>query len=150
MPAAEVLDPLAYHWWVPVGGALLLAAVAAWFVLVHRLTTPAPRAAAAPVMPGALRHRYEALVRTEYDRYRAGEQDLRSVHLGLARSMREVASERIGNDVRAWTRREIAGYDPTRRVGVLLATWEEPSFARRSDAEAAASAAGAAEVIRQW
>ena len=148
MPAGDVLPPEAYHWWVPVVGVLLLLGVALWYWFVHRLTRPRP--APAPEMPAGLRRRYEEAVEAEYARYRDGEHDLRVLHLELARTMREFASERIGTDVRAWTRREVSGYDPTRRVGSLLATWEEPSFARRSDAEAATSAARAREVIRLW
>lgn len=152
MPAGELLAPEAYAWWVPALGAALLLLVGAWHLLVHRLTDPAravrPRAAGRPV--GELRARYAAEVDEHHTRYRAGELDLRALHLRLARTMREFASERLGTDVRAWTRGEVAGYDPTRRVGHLLAVWEEPSFARRSDAEAAEAARRAKEVIATW
>ncbi|MPV38885.1 hypothetical protein [Georgenia subflava] len=155
MPDADVLPPEAYTWWVPVLGLVLLLLVAAWYVFVHRWTDPARvarrrsrREAPGPMTP-SMRQRYAAEVDQHFERYER-EHDLRALHLELARTMREFASERIGTDVRAWTRGDIAGYDPTRRVGDLLSHWEEPSFAVRSDAEAAASAAHAKEVVAQW
>ncbi|WP_127130018.1 hypothetical protein [Georgenia sp. SYP-B2076] len=153
MPDADLFPPEAYSWWVPALGALLLVAVAAWFVLVHRRTDPGrmarPGRAPARMTPG-LRQRYTAEVEEHHARFRAGVYDLRALHLELARTMREFASERVGTDVRAWTRGDVAGFDPTRRVGHLLARWEEPSFAPDSDAEAAASTERAKEVIATW
>lgn len=155
-PDADLLPPEAYTWWVPALGVLLLLLVAAWYVFVHRWTDPARvaersrrRRAPAP-MSNNLRQRFAAEVDEHHGRYSEGEYDLRELHLELSRTMREFASERIGTDVRAWTRGDVAGYDPTRRIGGLLAQWEEPSFAVRSDAEAAESAQHAKEVIAQW
>ncbi|UNX54693.1 hypothetical protein MF406_17750 [Georgenia sp. TF02-10] len=155
MPAGEALPPEAYAWWVPALGVALLAAVALWSLWVRRRTRPAAAGPApagpAPTVPaGVLRARYTAEVEAHHAAYRAGTLDLRALHLALARTMRDFASARTGRDVRAWTRADVAGYDPTRRLGSLLAVWEEPAFARRSDAEAAASVAGAREVIARW
>lgn len=145
-----LLPPEAYSIWVPVVGGALLLAVAAWYAFVL-LSTRRP---ARPKGPGALspdgRTRFERDVEEAMSAYQRGEHDLRALHLELARVMRAFASERIGRDVRSWTAREIAAYDPTTRLGDLLAVWEEPSFARRSDAEAESAAHRAREVIRQW
>lgn len=147
MPGADLLPPEGYAWWVPTLGVVLLALAVAWYLLVRRLTRARP---AAPGVGVPVRQRYDAEVAHHLARYHAGELDLRALHLALARTMRAFASERIGADVTAWTRRDIAGYDPTRRVGHLLARWEEPSFASRSDAAAGESAARAREVIATW
>ncbi|WP_448073765.1 hypothetical protein [Georgenia yuyongxinii] len=151
MPAADLLPPEAYGWWVPVLGLLLLAAAAGWLTWVHRTTDPRRRPARPPEWPGpAMRERYAARVDALHAAYRSGTLDLRALHLELGRTMREFASERLDTDVRSWTRGDVAGHGPTRRVGHLLARWEEPSFALDSDAEAAASAARAKEVIGTW
>ena len=149
MPAADLLPPEAYGWWVPVLGAGLLLLTVAWALLVRHLTRAPRPVPPAPPGPG-LRHRYATEVDRLYAGYRAGALDLRALHLALARTMREFASERLGTDVRSWTRAEVAGHDPTRRVGHLLARWEEPSFAPDSDAEAGAAAAAAREVVATW
>lgn len=147
--AESLLPPEAYSWWVPVLGAGLLLLVAAWLAFVL-LSTRRRDPAEQPAMAEDTRGRYETAVDGVFADYRSGELDLRALHLRLARLMRDFASERIGRDVRPWTRSEIAAHDPTARVGDLLAVWEEPSFARRSDAEAQAAADRAREVIRQW
>ncbi|KAE8762749.1 hypothetical protein [Georgenia thermotolerans] len=149
MPAANLLPPEAYAWWVPALGAALLLLAGAWALLVRGLTRP-PRPVPPPPPGPGLRPRYVAEVDRLYAGYRAGALDLRGLHLALARTMREFASERLGTDVRSWTRAEVAGHDPTRRVGHLLARWEEPSFAPDSDAEAGAAAAAAREVVATW
>ncbi|MHB1064302.1 MAG: hypothetical protein ACYC1Z_07440 [Georgenia sp.] len=149
MPGADRLPPEAYAWWVPALGVALLTLVAAWYLFVRWYTGPrrdrAPQGVAVTV-----RQRYAAEVQGHLARYDAGEYDLRALHLALSATMRAFASARIGTDVRAWTRGDIAGHDPTRRIGHLLALWEEPSFASRSDAVAATSAARAREVIQTW
>ncbi|MEE6271872.1 hypothetical protein V2J56_00750 [Georgenia sp. MJ206] len=147
--ADSLLPPEAYTWWVPALGALLLLAVAGWYTWVL-LSTRRERAAKTPDMDAAGRARYERVVAETVERYRHDELDLRGLHLELARTMRAFASERIGRDVSSWTRADVASYDPTRQIGDLLAVWEEPSFARRSDAEAAAAADQARAVINQW
>ena len=147
--ADALLAPQAYTWWVPaVGGALLLA-VAAWYAWVL-LSTRHEHEPKVPPMDPAGRARYERAVEEIFASYHSDDLDLRGLHLELARNMRAFASERIGRDVSSWTRADVATYDPTRRVGDLLAVWEEPSFARRSDAEATAATEQAREVIRQW
>jgi hypothetical protein len=147
--ADSLLPPEAYTWWVPALGAFLLLAVAGWYTWVL-LSTRHERAASASGMDEAGRARYERVVVETFERYRHDELDLRGLHLELARTMRAFASERIGRDVSSWTRADVATYDPTRQIGDLLAVWEEPSFARRSDAEAAAAAEQAREVVRRW
>lgn len=147
--ADSLLPPEAYSWWVPVLGATLLVLVALWLTIVL-LSTRRRDPAQQPVMRGDARGRYEGAVEDAVADYRRGDLDLRALHLRLARLMRDFASERIGRDVRPWTRGQIAAHDPTARIGDLLAVWEEPSFARRSDAEAEAAAQRAREVIRQW
>jgi len=146
----DLLPPEAYSAWVPVLGGLLLLAVAGWYAFVL-LSTRHP---ARPKEPGPLsadgRARFEQDVEAAIAAYRRGEEDLRGLHLELARIMRSFASERIGKDVQSWTAREVSAYDPTARLGDLLHVWEEPSFARRSDAEAETAAERAREVIRQW
>ncbi|MDD9206805.1 hypothetical protein PU560_10050, partial [Georgenia sp. 10Sc9-8] len=100
--------------------------------------------------PGTVRQHYEQEVEASYRRYSRGELDLRALHLELAQTMREFTGHRLGTDVRSWTRADAAGHGATQRVGELLARWEEPAFAARSDAEAAASVHAAREVIRSW
>ncbi|WP_127573605.1 hypothetical protein [Georgenia faecalis] len=146
---ADLIGPQAYAWWVPTLGAALLLAVAGWYTWVL-LSTRRDRVAEAPVMGLDRRATYAQAVATTLQRYRAEELDLRALHLELARTMRAFASERIGRDVSSWTRADVATFDPTRQIGELLAVWEEPSFARRSDAEAEEAAARAGEVIRSW
>lgn len=145
----DLLPPEAYSAWVPVLGGVLLLAVAGWYAFVllstRRDRTPEP----GPLSPDG-RARYVQDVDAALESYRRGEEDLRGLHLELARIMRDFASERIGRDVRSWTAGDIAGYDPTARLGDLLRLWEEPSFARRSEAEAVTAAERAREVIRQW
>lgn len=146
----SLLPPEAYSTWVPVVGGLLLLAVGGWYAFVLLSTRhPAP-----PKEPGPLsrdgRARFEGEVDEAISSYRRGEEDLRGLHLELARVMRSFASERIGRDVSSWTAGEVADFDPTTRLGDLLRRWEEPSFARRSDAEAETAAERAREVIRQW
>ena len=147
--ADALLPPEAYSWWVPVLGGTLLVLVALWLAIVLLSTRRRDPAQQAP-MRGDARGRYESAVEDAVADYRSGDLDLRGLHLRLARLMRDFASERIGRDVRPWTRSEIAAHDPTSRIGDLLAVWEEPSFARRSDAEAESAALRAREVIRQW
>ncbi|GAA4427461.1 hypothetical protein GCM10023169_27470 [Georgenia halophila] len=155
-PVADLLPPEAYAWWVPTVGAVLLALVLAWYIFVHVWTNPERVAARArkdwapSPMPPTLRQRYAAEVDAHHARYARGEYDLRVLHLELSATMRKFASERIGTDVTAWTRGDIGGYDPTRRVGEVLAVYEEPSFAVRSDAEALVSVTNAKEVITRW
>ncbi|MFC7403558.1 hypothetical protein [Georgenia alba] len=155
-PAAEALPPEAYAWWVPTVGIVLLLLVVGWYVFVHLWTDPArvaerSRKTFTPgPMPPTLRQRYAAEIDQHHARYSEGHLDLRTLHLELSATMRKFASERIGTDVTAWTRGDIAGYDPTRRVGDVLAVYEEPSFAVRSDAEVLVSVTNAKEVIAQW
>lgn len=146
----SLLPPEAYSAWVPVVGALLLLAVAGWYAFVLLSTRrPRPPRERAPLSDEG-RARFEQEVEGAIASYRRGEQDLRGLHLELARIMRDFASERIGRDVRSWTAGEVAAHDPTARLGDLLRVWEEPSFARRSDAEAETAATRAREVIRRW
>jgi endonuclease/exonuclease/phosphatase family metal-dependent hydrolase len=147
--ADSLLPPVAYSWWVPALGAALLLAVAGWYAYVL-LSTRHDRPGESLAMAADGRARYVAAVEAALARYEAEELDVRSLHLELARTMRAFASERIGRDVTSWTRGDIAAYDPTRSLGELLARWEEPSFARRSDAEADEAAAAAREVVALW
>jgi hypothetical protein len=146
----SLLPPEAYSTWVPVVGGVLLLAVAAWYAFVL-LSTRHP---AKPKESGPLsrdgRAGYEEDVDAAMASYRSGERDLRALHLELSRVMRSYASERLGRDVRSWTAAEVARHDPTTQLGALLHAWEEPSFARRSDAEAESAAERAREVIRRW
>ncbi len=155
-PDVDLLPPESYAWWVPTIGAVLLVLVAAWYVFVHIWTNPERVAARRrkryqpqPMAP-TLRQRYAAEVDDHHRRYADGEIDLRVLHLELSATMRKFASERIGTDVTSWTRGDIAGYDPTRRVGGVLAVYEEPSFAERSEAEVLVSVTNAKEVIAEW
>ncbi len=147
--ADSLLPPEVYSTWVAVVGGLLLLAVAAWYAYVL-WSTRAARPTSQPQMARDERSRYLGEVDEVLGTYRAGARDVRALHLELARIMRAFASERIGRDVSSWTRAQIAEHDPTARVGRLLADWEEPSFARRSDAEAEYAAHRAREVIGQW
>ena len=146
----DLLPPEAYSTWVPVVGGVLLLAVAGWYAFVLLSTRHPDRPKEAGPLSREGRARFEKEVHDALLAYQRGEQDLRGLHLELARIMRAFASERIGQDVQSWTAGEIAGYDPTAQLGDLLHVWEEPSFARRSDAEAESAVWRAREVIRQW
>lgn len=147
--ADSLLPPESYAWWVPTLGGVLLLLAAAWIVVVL-LATRRSRAPKPAPLDDAAREGYQREVDDALRAYHDGELDLRALHLRLARLMREVASERTGRDVRSWTRGDIAGDEQVSHLGELLALWEEPSFARRSDAEAQQAADRAREVIREW
>lgn len=146
----SLLAPEVYSTWVPLVGGLLLLAVVGWYAFVLLSTRRARPQGSRRTMAGDERARFTAEIDEVLASYHRGERDLRALHLSLARTMRVFASERIGRDVRSWTRAQIGEYDPTARVGELLAVWEEPSFARDSDAEAEAAAGRAREVIGRW
>lgn len=155
---ADLLPPEAYAWWVPVVAVVLLLLVAAWLAFVFWWSNPervaareAKKAQYAPApITTSLRRRYTEEIDEHLGRYEAGAIDLRELHLELSSTMRRFASERIGTDVTTWTRGDVASYDTTRRLGDLLAVYEEPSFAQRSQAEVRASASSAREVINRW
>lgn len=155
---ADLLPPEAYAWWVPLVAAVLLVLVAAWLVFVFWWSNPErvaareakkTRFAPAP-MTTSLRQRYTDEIDQHLGRYDEGTIDLRELHLELSSTMRRFASERIGTDVTTWTRGDVASYDTTRQLGDLLAIYEEPSFAQRSEAEVRASASSAREVVNRW
>lgn len=155
---ADLLPPETYAWWVPVVAAVLLVLVAAWLVFVFWWSNPtrvaareAKKARFTPApMTTSLRQRYTEEIDQHLGRYEEGEIDLRELHLELSSTMRRFASERIGTDVTTWTRGDVASYDTTRQLGDLLAVYEEPSFAQRSEAEVRASASSAQEVVNRW
>lgn len=149
MPADDLLAPVAYSWWIPALGGALLVLVACWYALVL-LTTRRRRSRRGRQMPARQRRTYTDDVIDLYASYQRDDIDLRELHLALARTMRNFASERLARDVRPWTAQEVAEHDPTARVGDLLEVWEEPSFARRSDAEAIRARDGALEVMQRW
>ncbi len=148
--AESLLPPEAYSTWVPVLGGVLLLVVAAWYAFVLLSTRRPDRAREPDPLSPDGRARFEEDVEAALAAYRSGDRDVRGLHLDLARIMRSFASGRIGRDVSSWTAGEIADHDPTTQLGDLLHLWEEPSFARRSDAEAETAAQRAREVIRRW
>jgi len=150
LPAAELWPPEHLAWWLLAVGLGLLVLVALWYVFVFRSTRP-ERPHQPPIIGSGERGGFEARVAELHRRYEARDLDLRGLHLELARTMREYASARLGRDVSSWTASELA--EATRSdvaLGDLLLEWEEPSFARRSDAEADRAVAGAREVIARW
>lgn len=150
MPAADLWPPEHLAWWVLAVGAGLLVLVVAWYILVFALTRPRRQPAPSAGVGSGERARFEAQVGDIYRRYEAHELDLRGLHLELARTMREYASLRLGRDVSSWTASELTTAQPGLPLGELLREWEEPSFARRSDAEARRAVSGAREVITRW
>lgn len=147
MPPADPLPPVGYAWWVPTVGVVLVLAVAAWFAWVAWSTS---RRRGEDLARGAAREQLLAEVDGAYERYRAGVLDVRGLHLELAALLRAYASERAGADVRSWTASRIGADGRLAPVGELLAAWEEPSFAPRSEAAAEEAAGRAREVISRW
>lgn len=149
MPAADLHPPANLAWWVLAVGIGLLLLVVVWYLLVFR-TTRAPRPAAPQELTRGERDGFDDRVVALHERYRSAEIDLRGLHLELARTMRAYATLRLGRDVGSWTASEIAAAQPGANLGELLAEWEEPSFARRSDAEAQRAIGNAREVVARW
>lgn len=134
-------------------GIALVVLVAVWLGFVLWLTSAKrarKHAAKAPAMPQQQRNQFLDSVEQSLASFQRGELDLRQLHLTLAATVRDFVSERVGHDVHSWTAREIGRWDPTRKAGHLLQVWEEPSFARQSDADAYQSVEGARLVITQW
>ncbi|MDO4888949.1 MAG: hypothetical protein Q3979_09695 [Actinomycetaceae bacterium] len=76
--------------------------------------------------------------------------DLREFHLALAETMRAILGERSRRDVSTWTVRDIAKRKEFAGVAALLKTWEEPSFAPESEADARRSIEDAVREVSQW
>ena len=76
--------------------------------------------------------------------------DLRELHLDLARIMRSILSERSGRDMSSWTVGDISAHPALTSVARLLGEWEDPSFAPESDADARASIESAVKEVERW
>ena len=146
MPAVELWSPEQFAWWVLALGVGLLVAVVGWYIVVFR-STREPRPDAPQQLGRGERGRFDARVTALFERYHAEDLDLRGLHLELARAMREYATLQLGRDVSSWTASEVNQAQPDSALGELLTEWEEPSFARRSDAEAQQAVSSAREVI---
>lgn len=147
MPPADPLPPVEYALWVPAVAIGLVLLVAAWVAWVLWWTSRRRGQAEARV---TARERFLGQVDAAYAGYHDGVLDLRGLHLQLAAALRAYASEEIGTDVRAWTAGRMSEDRRLGPVGTLLARWEQPSFAPRSDAEARAAADAAREVVDRW
>lgn len=150
VPIHDPFPPAAYSTWVWVTGLALIAGIIAWYWWVGRHTRPRP----APDMPEShwVSLRKKALGRIDHveGQYRAGNTDLRSLHLELNTILRQFATERLGRDAMWMTAAEIGEFQGGRPVADLLARFEEPAFAFDSDAQAMAGTASAREVISTW
>ncbi len=140
MPAVD--PPVLYAWWVLVLGVLLVGAAIAWLVWMFLRRPPA-----APAGPPPVTASWDRRVDALYARFRAGELDLRELHLALARLVREYGSERTGRDLTWMSRAEVAETFPRTGLGPLLARYEQPSFSRDSRVEAETSIRMTREVM---
>lgn len=146
----DAFAPLLYSWWVPALGLLgiVLAGLLLWWSL------RAPRPSTKPVQSSAeaQRSRQTALsrIQAEYERFEAGEIDLRHFHLRVAAILREFGSQRMGRDLTSMTRSEVEAAFPRGGVGILLRRCEQPSFSRDSRAEARTTMNQVSEVVSKW
>lgn len=154
--AAEIhdpVDPVPFAPWVLIVGLGLLALIAAWYVFMFWHTRERPAAEEtrgrrdqwASVRATSLEE-----VDAAEERYRAGESDLRALHLDLNHIMRSFADGRLRMDTSSLTVRELATLEGTDRLTALLSEFEEPAFAIDSDAEALTACNNARAVIREW
>lgn len=148
---AEAQPPVQYSWWVWTLGIVLLVLVGLWYWFLIRRTRPkAPHSTRGRDDYASVRAEHIALVDAAYGRYQSRESDLRALHLDLNQVIRDFATARTGIDTSSLTVSEFARIEHGSPLQVLLEDYSEPAFAATSDAEAAAAADQAREVIRTW
>lgn len=164
MRFAELYPPVAYSWWVPALGVLLVVAVVAWFVVVLRRTR---RVAPSGALDDASRHP-DAPSRARDDPYRAqrdahlarledvarrraaGEISSREAHLELGVIARSFGTARMGIDLTVLTVREVRELGGAIRMGALLDRLSPGTFAPRSKRSVTTSIERARAVIDTW
>lgn len=164
MPSAELYPPVAYSWWVPALGVLLVLAVVAWFVVVLRRTRRVAPSEAAVDAPGvadgpsgarvdpyrAQRDAHLARVDDVARRRSAGEISSREAHLELGVIARSFGTARMGIDLTVLTVREVRALGGAIRMSALLDRLSPGAFAPRSKRTVATSTARARAVIDTW
>ncbi|QTE28121.1 hypothetical protein [Pengzhenrongella sicca] len=164
MPSDELYPPVAYSWWVPALGALLLLLVVAWFVLVVwrtrraaptdvvvDATKPADAPSRARVDPyRALRDAHLARLDDVARRSKAGAISSRDAHLELSVIARSFGTARMGVDMTVLTVREVRALGGAIRMSALLDRLSPGAFAPRSKRTVSASTDRAREVIDTW
>ena len=164
MPSDELYPPVAYSWWVPALGLLLLLLVVAWFIVVFRRTRrvaptdavdDAPRHADVPsrarVDPyRALRDVHLARLGDVERRRAAGEISSREAHLELSAIARSFGTARTGTDMTVLTVREVRALGGASRMSALLDRLSPGAFAPRSKRTVSTSIAQARAVIDTW
>jgi hypothetical protein len=165
MPSDELYPPVAYSWWVPALGVLLVLLVVAWFVWVlwstrRRVPTgavvvDAPRRPHARSRMGsdkyrALRDAHLARLDDVERRHAANEILSRQAHLELNAIARSFATARTGTDMTVLTAREVRALGGANRMGALLDRLSPGAFAPRSKRSVRTSTEQAREVIDTW
>lgn len=97
-----------------------------------------------------LRDRWIARLRATVAKHSGSDEDARMLHLALASDLRDILSERAGRDVTSWTAAELRMVPELTGVANLIQSWEAPSFAPYSQADARTAEARAVEVVSQW
>ncbi|BDA64584.1 MULTISPECIES: alpha-amylase [Actinomyces] len=171
-PHPPVLMPA----WLAIVATICLIVVVAWllFVLLTTRRDTSTQVGDIPMAPGERRQWVERLDEIT-GRWRAGELDVRGLHLELAALVRGFAEARSGQEITTATVTEILAMadttgprsvmarlrqvrsagrpldaNPLGRVGELLAIWEQPSFDREPEAVAQEALDHAGEVVHRW
>lgn len=165
MPAGELVEPMAYGWWWPLVGALLVAGVVAWFWWVLRSTRgpaqppaaatgPAagPAATPAPAADPYAAARTVALDRIQrvQERHAAGELDARGAHLELRFVLREFAAVRTGVPTSTLTDADARRDRRVRRLASPLERYSHPAFAPTSRVTVRTSLREARKLVQTW
>ncbi|RYV52816.1 hypothetical protein [Pengzhenrongella frigida] len=164
MPSDELYPPVAYSWWVPALGVLLVLLVVAWFIVVlwrTRRVAPtdgvvdAPRHANGPSRARidpyrALRDAHLARLDDVARRRNAGEISSREAHLELSAIARSFGTARTGIDMTVLTVREVRALGGAIRMSALLERLSPGAFAPRSKRTVSTSIGRARAVIDTW
>ena len=146
----DPVDPVAYAWWVPALGLILLLLAIAWVVYLLRTPRGRTRSATPERSVPQLRSSFGERLESVYAAFQRGEVTLRDLHLQVAEIVREFGSGRVGRDLTAMSRGEVVAFMPGSRLGELLSRCEQPSFSRDPAAEAEHTVGIAREVITRW
>lgn len=132
---------------------LCIIVIAALLLAVLRLTRRAVEKRAVAHQPtdaDGLKAEYLRAANAIQHRFDAGDIDARTAHRELSRTMRSFVRRTTGLDVTSQDLVTLRADQRTRAVGELMASLQEPEFARSSDVAIQESLRRAREVIRAW